>query len=124
MLHNYVLQEDGIHNKAAIGKNKRRSEEGVSIVIIGGHDRMVCKYKKICKDYSCKAKVFTQMSGNLKEKLGSPDLFVLFTNTVSHKMVRCALVEAEKNDVEVIRSHSSSGSALIEILEEKCSIKK
>lgn len=93
----------------------------MSIVIIGGHDRMVCNYKKICKDYSCKAKVFTQMSGNLKDKLGSPDLFVLFTNTVSHKMVRCALAEAEKNDVEVVRSHSSSKTALIEILEERCS---
>lgn len=92
----------------------------MSIVIIGGHDRMVCRYKKICKEYSCKAKVFTQMSGNLKEQLGCPDLFVLFTNTVSHKMVRCALTEAERNNVEVVRSHSSSGSALIEILEEKC----
>lgn len=93
----------------------------MSIVIIGGHDRMVCNYKKICKDYACKAKVFTQMSGNLKDKLGSPDLFVLFTNTVSHKMIRCALAEAEKNDVEVIRSHSSSKTALIDILEKKCS---
>ncbi|MSS62695.1 DUF2325 domain-containing protein [Velocimicrobium porci] len=92
----------------------------MSIVIIGGHDRMVCRYKKICKEYSCKAKIFTQMSGNLKEQLGCPDLFVLFTNTVSHKMVRCALTEAERNHVEVVRCHSSSGSALIEILEEKC----
>lgn len=88
----------------------------MSIVIIGGHDRMVCQYKKICKKYKCKAKVFTQMSGNLKEQLGTPDLFILFTNTVSHKMVKCALAEAEKNDIEVIRSHSSSSSALTEIL--------
>ena len=34
----------------------------MSIVIVGGHDRMVCQYKKICKKYNCKAKVFTQMS--------------------------------------------------------------
>ena len=33
----------------------------MSVVIIGGHDRMVRQYKKICKDYQCKAKVFTQM---------------------------------------------------------------
>lgn len=91
----------------------------MSIVIIGGHDRMVSQYKKICKDYKCKAKVFTQMSGNLKEQLGSPDLFVLFTSTVSHKMVKCALSEAERNNTEVIRSHSSSQSALIEILENR-----
>ncbi len=50
----------------------------MSVVIIGGHDRMACQYKRICKEYKCKAKVFTQMSGNLKEKIGSPDLVVLF----------------------------------------------
>ena len=33
----------------------------MSVVIIGGHDRMVCKYKEICKNYKCKAKIFTQM---------------------------------------------------------------
>ena len=38
----------------------------MSIVIVGGHDRMVHQYKKICKEYKCKAKVFTQMSGNLR----------------------------------------------------------
>ena len=34
----------------------------MSVVIIGGHDRMVCQYKQICKQFKCKAKVFTQMS--------------------------------------------------------------
>ena len=38
----------------------------MSVVIVGGHDRMVSQYKKICKDFKCKAKVFTQMSANLK----------------------------------------------------------
>ena len=57
---------------------------------------MVCQYKKICKGYKCKAKVFTQMSANLSEQIGTPDLLILFTNTVSHKMVRCAVAEAEK----------------------------
>ena len=89
----------------------------MSIVIIGGHDRMVCRYKKICKNYNCKAKIFTQMSAALNKQIGSPDLLVLFTNTVSHKMVRCALEEAKKGDIEVIRSHTSSGTALNEILE-------
>lgn len=93
----------------------------MSVVIIGGHDRMVCLYKKICKDYKCKAKVFTQMSGNLKNQIGSPDLIVLFTNTVSHKMVRCALSEAGRSNAEVVRCHTSSENALQEILKEKCS---
>lgn len=91
----------------------------MSIVIIGGHDRMVSRYKQICEEHKCKAKVFTQMSGNLKDKIGNPDLIVLFTNTVSHKMVKCALVEAERSNASVVRSHTSSGSALEEILD-KC----
>ena len=92
----------------------------MSVVIGGGHDRMVCQYKKICKEYHCKAKVFTQMSGNLKDKIGTPDLLILFTNTVSHKMVRCALCEAEKCNAAIIRCHTSSSFALHEILEKMC----
>ena len=42
---------------------------------------------------------------------------VLFTNTVSHKMVRCALEEAKRSNARVVRCHTSSKSALTEILE-------
>lgn len=89
----------------------------MSVVIVGGHDRMVCKYKEICKKHKCKAKVFTQMAANLSGQIGTPDLLILFTNTVSHKMVRTALQEAEKCNANIVRSHTSSGTALNEILE-------
>lgn len=92
----------------------------MSVVIIGGHDRMVCNYKSICKKHKCKAKIFTQMPGDFKKQIGNPDLCVLFTNTVSHKMVKCALDEAKRREVDVVRCHSSSGSALKQILEEYC----
>lgn len=92
----------------------------MSVVIVGGHDRMVCQYKRICREFDCKAKVFTQMSGNLKDMIGSPDLLILFTNTVSHKMVRCAITEAEKCNADIVRSHSSSEAALNKILGEVC----
>lgn len=92
----------------------------MSVVIIGGHDRMVQQYKKICKEYNCKAKVFTQMSARLSEKIGNPDLMILFTNTVSHKMVHCALAEANKKSTDVVRCHTSSGTALHEILASAC----
>ena len=80
----------------------------MSVVIVGGHDRMVSQYKKICKDFKCKAKVFTQMSANLSGQIGSPDLLILFTNTVSHKMVHCAVTEAEKCNANIVRCHTSS----------------
>ena len=92
----------------------------MSIVIIGGHDRMVRQYHDICKAYKCKAKVFTQMTGDLKKQVGKPDLFVLFTNTVSHKMVKCAVEEAEKCHASIVRCHTSSKNALEEILGNVC----
>ena len=94
----------------------------MSVVIVGGHDRMVCQYMKICKNYKCKAKIFTQMPSCLNKKIGNPDLVVLFTNTVSHKMVRCAVSEAKNKNIDVVRSHSSSQAALTEILEQRCEI--
>ena len=92
----------------------------MSVVIIGGHDRMVCRYKKICKQFNCKAKIFTQMTAGLAKQIGCPDLIVLFTSTVSHKMVRCAVEEAQRCNANVIRCHSSSKNALEEILGNVC----
>ncbi|MDD3339011.1 MAG: DUF2325 domain-containing protein [Lachnospiraceae bacterium] len=90
----------------------------MSVVIIGGHERMETQYKDICKRYKCKAKVFTKMKTDLKNKIGCPDLMILFTSTVSHKMVHCAVTESERNNTALERSHSSSASALIGILEQ------
>ena len=87
----------------------------MSVVIVGGHDRMVCEYKKICRNFNCKAKVFTQMSADLGNQIGRPDLLILFTNTVSHKMVHCAVAEAEKCKADIVRCHTSSKNALNEI---------
>lgn len=93
----------------------------MSVVIIGGNERMVCQYTDICKDYGCKAKVFPKENGSVKKKIGCPDLIVLFTNTVSHKMVISALREARKNNIPVAKIHTSSASALRTVLDEQSS---
>ena len=90
----------------------------MSVVIVGGNDCMVCQYKNLCKKYGCRAKVFTQMTSTMKNQIGSPDLLVLFTGTVSHKMVRCVLSECKNQDLQIALCHSSSLSALRGILEE------
>ena len=90
----------------------------MSVVIIGGHERMENQYKEICKRYKCKVKVFTKMKTDLKNKIGCPDLLVLFTATASHKLVHCAVAKAEQKNMIVERSHSSSASALKGILEQ------
>ncbi|MBQ2392233.1 MAG: DUF2325 domain-containing protein, partial [Clostridia bacterium] len=42
----------------------------------------------------CKAKVYAKMTNALKD-FGSPDLIVLFTSTMSHKMLRSVMNEAK-----------------------------
>jgi hypothetical protein len=86
----------------------------MSVVIVGGNECMTRQYKELCREYGCKAKVYPKMTNGLKD-IGSPDLVVLFTSTVSHKMVRCAL---RNNDAMIARSHSSSIAALRSILNE------
>lgn len=90
----------------------------MSVVIVGGNDCMVRQYKSICKEFDCKAKVFTQVPNDFKSKIGSPDLVILFTSTVSHRMVHCAVKEAQRKNVSIARLHTSSSSALKGILQE------
>lgn len=88
----------------------------MSIVIVGGHDCMHCQYKKICKEYGCKCKVFTRCPANFQHQIGSPDMIVVFTKTVAHKMLKSACRQAEKNGTNIQYVHSSSAKALHEIL--------
>lgn len=88
----------------------------MSVVIVGGNERMERQYKELCKTYRCQAKVYTKESG-MSGKVGSPDLMVLFTGTMSHKMLHGALCAVKGKETIVARSHSSSMSALRVILE-------
>lgn len=87
----------------------------MSVVIVGGNECMTRRYMDICKAYGCKAKCYPKMNSGLKD-LGNPDLLVLFTGTMSHKMLRVALNEAKGGKTQVARSHSGSATALRSIL--------
>lgn len=89
----------------------------MSLVIVGGNECMIREYMELCKMYNCQAKVYPKMSRGL-QNLGNPDLLVLFTDTVSHKMVKCALDNVKNLDIPIARSHKSSKSALKNILEQ------
>ena len=92
----------------------------MSIVVVGGNDRMATKYKEICSSYNCKSKVFTQMPADFENKLGSPDLVVLFTNTCSHKMAHKVDQKAQKQSFRVAKIHNASANALKTVLEQFC----
>ncbi len=88
----------------------------MSVVIVGGNECMVRRYKEVCEDYSCKAKVYPKMTGNIKN-IGNPDLLVLFTSTMSHKMLRTVISGTKGQNITVARSHTSSLNALKNILD-------
>jgi hypothetical protein len=88
----------------------------MNIVIIGGNDCMECRYKAICKEHACKAKIFTQPKKNLDSLIGNPDMIVLFTNPVAHEMVAIAKKKAAQKDILLVQSHCGSGNALQNIL--------
>lgn len=82
----------------------------MSIVIIGGNERMVTRYENLCQDYGCKAKVFVKEHGSIKKKMGCPDLLLMFTNTVSHKMVMNASQEEQHSYCADSQSQHSSAA--------------
>ncbi|MCX7921967.1 MAG: DUF2325 domain-containing protein [Clostridia bacterium] len=88
----------------------------MSIVLVGGHDRMHDIYKSVCNKYGISAKVYTQMPARFDKAIGSPDGLILLTNTVSHKMVLAAVKEAKRKNIPVVRCHSSSASSLENML--------
>lgn len=88
----------------------------MSIVIVGGNERMENDYRKICRKHQLKAKVFTKVKGSIRDQIGEPELIVIFTDTVAHKMSMVAKKEAKHKDIPVTYVHSSSATALEQTL--------
>ena len=88
----------------------------MSVVILGGNECMTCRYRALCEEYHCKAKVYPKLERNMKD-LGSPDLVILFTGTMSHKMLRSVMSEVKGRSVPVEYSPSASMAALRRILD-------
>lgn len=93
----------------------------MSVVIIGGNERMEHKYKEICESFGCNAKIYTKEKGAIKKKIGTPDLLICFTSTVSHKMVNVAKQESKRGGFPIEHCHSSSSAALTELLKRRTS---
>ena len=89
----------------------------MSVVIVGGNECMARRYEEICAEYSCSARIYTKSVSGITN-IGTPDLLVLFTNTMSHKMLDVAAGQAKKKNIPIARCHSSSMSALRNILSE------
>ncbi|RKD31181.1 DUF2325 domain-containing protein [Thermohalobacter berrensis] len=90
----------------------------MSVVVLGGHERMEKLYKKVCKKHGCRAKVFTHMKTNLEKRIGCPDCIILFTDVISHKLTNTAMKISKKKDIPKVRLHNSSLNTLEKALKE------
>ena len=88
----------------------------MSVVIIGGNECMERKYREMCSRFGCWSKVFCKPGADMKNRIGRPDVLILFTHTVSHKLVQNALQNIA-SETKIIRSHTSSLASLQGILE-------
>ena len=87
----------------------------MSVVIVGGNECMVRRYIALCREYRWKAKVYPKLTASMMN-IGSPELVILFTAPMSHKMLHSVL--SGTNDSTLIaRSHTSSCAALRGILD-------
>ena len=89
----------------------------MSVVILGGNECMDREYTNACRKYGCKAKVFCKPCADMSNRIGSPDLLIVFTHTISHKMLKCALTGIHGN-TKIVRSQTSSMKSLKDILNE------
>ena len=89
----------------------------MSVVILGGNCCMESRYRAICESYNCDTKIIINPVGALRNKLGRPDLVIFFTSAMSHKMVRGALCELKGQNAIIEHVHTSSLSALRNVLE-------
>ncbi len=90
----------------------------MSIVVIGGNERMESCYKSIAKSFGYKTKIYTKMCRKMSNSIGSPDAIIIFTSTVSHKMAMKAEEEAKRQNIPILRSHSSGKVAFENCIKE------
>ena len=84
----------------------------MSVAVIGCIDRLRRFYEKRGCEFGYKVKVFSHQIPNIRKRLNGFKGIVLFTDTVSHNLVKEVLYVARKNGIPIERSHSSSLSGL------------
>ncbi|MBC8282898.1 MAG: DUF2325 domain-containing protein [Nitrospinae bacterium] len=84
----------------------------MSVVIVGGLDRLKRSYEKECRGRGFDVRVFSQRVPNMARRMEGVNRIVIFTGTVAHPMVTEAVRVGKTQNIPVERCHSSSISAL------------
>ena len=90
----------------------------MSIVLIGGMDRLEPQYLLEAERAGVRLRVFTTAQNGISAKLKHADAVVIFTNKVSHRARNEAMTAARANDIPVFMHHACGVCTLRECL--KC----
>lgn len=117
-LEGFVYNKIDVRLKPRIIPKARKKGNCMSIVLVGGHDRMHDEYKEICFKRGHSVKVFTQMPARFDKLIGNPDRLILFTCPVSHRMIHTAVKEAKRKNIPILRCHNGSATSLDGLLQQ------
>jgi hypothetical protein len=85
---------------------------GMSVVLIGGMDRLHREYIEAAKSLGVTLKVFAGQERSIKKQLGGADILILCTGKVSHSARREAVSHASAKKIPVVMLRSSGVSSL------------
>ncbi|MBD5641094.1 MAG: DUF2325 domain-containing protein [Desulfovibrio sp.] len=86
------------------------------ITLIGGMDRLKADYMAAARDAGHKLKCIAKNERNFTDKIGNPDLVLVFTNKISHGARDKALRAAKTRGIPFEMLHSCGVSSLREFL--------
>jgi hypothetical protein len=88
----------------------------MSIILVGGMDRLGEKYLKEAKDLGMDLRIFSQAKQNMGSRIKHADAVVIFTNKVSHQARHDAFNAAKKQGIPVFMHHTCGVCTLRECL--------
>lgn len=88
----------------------------MSIVLVGGMDRLGEKYHDEARRFGMDLQIFSQAGQKMETKIKNAEAVVIFTNKVSHQARNKAFNEAKRQGVPVFMHHSCGVCTLRECL--------
>ena len=86
------------------------------VALVGGMDRLKREYETAAKRCGVKLKVFTGKESCLVDKMGCPDMAILFTSMISHNARTEVMQRSKTLGIPVTFLHSNGVSSLRQCL--------
>lgn len=94
------------------------------VALVGGMDRLKREYENAARLCGIKLKIFTGKESCLVDKMGCPDMAILFTSMISHNARSEVMQRSKSLGIPVTFLHSNGVSGLRSCLQEIISQKK